>query len=60
MIPILYLFSWEEGKVEASETPLGRIVGIGVTFKDLKQLGKLSLKGPDDKELRLCGLNSLC
>lgn len=46
--------------MEASETPLGRIVGIGVTFKDLKQLGKLSLKGPDDKDLRLCGLNSLC
>lgn len=46
--------------MEASETPLGRIVRVGVTFKDLKRLGKLSLKGPDDKDLRLCGLNSLC
>ena len=38
--------------MEASKTPLGMIVGIGDTFKNLKQLGKLSLKGPDDKDLR--------
>lgn len=54
-------FACGEGKVKASETAsLGVVVEIDVTFKDLKQLGKLSLEGPDDKCLRFCGLNGLC